>query len=385
LRRVLIVGAGIGGLALAQALDGDDVIVDVVERTAALTAAGVGIVLHPNGMRALGALGLSDAIARAGNVIRSLELRRGALALEIPLAEVWQGAEYPTIAILRTELQTILAAGAFGAKRTRTTLRLGIRLVNVDTTDDAVVASFSDGSARRYDLVVGADGVHSGVRRGLAGAPSAVPTGLVYRRFVAANAIDLAPDTWLTIEDADRSYGFIPVARERLHCFVQVRHADDTVADIADSGYLDSTIAAWDARLAATMAARCGPVVAGAAMMLPSVAWGRGRVALLGDAAHAVAPTLSEGASLAIEDAVILARTLRAHDDVLTALAAYRAARDEPVRWALRMSAAQVNAARRDRREIQADRAIAEAHLRRMYMPLLHSLEGGSVVHSSIA
>ena len=97
-------GAGVGGLALARALDGADVAVEVLERTAALTASGVGIVLHPNGMRALDAIGLSAAVAAAGNVIRSLELRRGALALEVRLAQVWHGAEQPTIAILRTEL-----------------------------------------------------------------------------------------------------------------------------------------------------------------------------------------------------------------------------------------------------------------------------------------
>ena len=239
---------------------------------------------------------------------------------------------------------------------------------------------------RPNDLVVGADGVHSTVRRALGAEASAVATGLTYRRFIADNAIGLAPDVWLTIEDAGRSYGFIPVGRNRMHCFIQERDTEDDDASGADGvAYLESTIAAWDHRLAATIAARCGPVVIGAAMILPSVVWGRGRVVLLGDAAHAVSPTLSEGASLAIEDAVVLGRALRAHDDVLAATASYRAIRDAPVRWALRMSMAQVNATRRPRREIQTDCAIAEAHLRRMYMPLLHSLDGGSLTQSSIA
>ncbi len=369
MQRVLIVGAGIGGLALVRALAGTDVRVDVVERAARLGAAGVGIVLHPNGMRALAELGLSDAVARAGNALRSLAIRRGEARLDLALERIWRGAEQPTIALPRTNLHALLAAGAFGPG-SHARLRLDTMLDGVALDGDAATARFGDGSTERYDLIVGADGVHSAVRRALRDGAPAVATGLTYRRFVSANAIGLDPAVWLTVEQDERSYGFIPLGPDALHCFVQARAGDDgALRD--DDAYLERTIGSWDERLAASIACRRGPLIAGPGFAAQRVDWGRERCVLLGDAAHAVSPTLSEGASLALEDAVELARALRSADGVGEALASYRANRHEPATWALRMATAQTNAARRPGRTLQTDPAIAENHLRHVYLPLL--------------
>lgn len=369
MQRILIVGAGIGGLALVRALAGADVRMDVVERASRLGAAGVGIVLHPNGMRALAELGLNEAITRAGNTLRSLQIQRGTARLDLALARIWRGAEHPTVALPRTVLHALLAAGAFGPG-SHARLRLDTVLEGITLDGDAATARFSDGSAERYDLIVGADGVHSAVRRALQGGDTAVATGLTYRRFVSANAIELDSALWLTIEEDERSYGFIPLGPDALHCFVQAR-AGDEGALRADDTYLERTIGSWDGRLAASIACRRGPLVAGPGFTARRVDWGNERCVLLGDAAHAVSPTLSEGASLALEDAVELARALRTASDVDQALASYRANRQEPASWALRMATAQTNAARRTGRLLQTDSALAENHLRHMYLPLL--------------
>jgi 2-polyprenyl-6-methoxyphenol hydroxylase-like FAD-dependent oxidoreductase len=112
--------------------------------------------------------------------------------------------------------------------------------------------------------------------------------------------------------------------------------------------------------------------------MAPRVEWGRDTCVLLGDAAHALSPTFSEGGSLALEDAVVLGVALKTFEAVPEALAHFRAERTDRVVWAYRMAQSQVSARRRERTGVQLDATIATAHLREMYrrlrQPLLTSV-----------
>lgn len=380
-RRMLVVGAGIGGLTLARAMRNTDWAVDLVEQAPRFHPLGVGIVLYPNGVRALADLGLFDEVAAAGNVVRYLDIVRGSANRRLSLAEVWAGVDFPTISVLRSDLHGILLRAATSTPTERLSVRLGARLVRVERPDARPVAHFADGSAAEYDVIVGADGVHSTLRRALQPEAVAVSTGLYYVRFQSSQISSLrdsasatdhrCTDTWRTIEAADASFGYIPLGAGRWHCFLQLRAATEPVErEQVDPARLRALLAGRCAGLAEAFDSRMGLPHCGSAYLVRPISWGRGACVLVGDAAHGVSPTLSEGGSLAIEDAIVLAGSL---DGVAVdeGLAAYRAARHPVAAWASRMSLAQVNAARRAREPVWAiDTLSATTHLRQMYEPL---------------
>lgn len=357
--RVLIVGAGIGGLALAAALRDSGHRVDVAEQSRAIEPIGAGIVLHPNGLAALDALGLSQTVIGLGQEIETLAISRGGATISIHLADVWPEARFPTVALRRADLQRVLAARAFdGSLAMR--LRLGRRLATV-STDGRVL--FADGDEDAYDLVVGADGVHSTVRARLFPENPALELDVRYFRFCATGHPDDA--TWRTRSGDGVSSGVIPLGSGRVHCFVQRVSPDGAPVSPAD----------LDPEMAAAYALREGAAHEGPAWIMPVQRWRSGNCALLGDAAHALSPTFTEGGSLAIEDAVVLARCLEQDAIVTEALACYESLRAPRLAWAGRMSASQLLGLRRARTERPLDATLAAEYLRQMYRPLLRALD----------
>lgn len=365
-----MVGAGIGGLTLACALRDSDWEIDVVERAERVGALGVGIVLHPNGMRVLDTLGLVDEVAHRGNALRRLEIARGDQTRVIELADAWPGARHPTTAIRRSDLHDVLARAAAeqpGSVR----IRAGTRLDDLDAGPRRPVASFAGAEQQEYDVVVGADGVHSTVRRLLYPGAHAVRTGLYYTRFVAEAVDGLDAGTWHTTEGKNVAHGAIPLGCGRAHYFVQLSELPDSVAADEQPPQWDvDVLRSWDPALADALA-RAEDPHRGFAHLVQPVAWGDGACVLLGDAAHAVSPTLSQGGSLAAEDAVVLARCLRAAEPRV-AISAYRSARHQRTLWAYRMSLAQVNGlALRTTPRWTIDTEAAIRHLAQIYEPLL--------------
>lgn len=366
----MIAGAGLGGLTLVRALNGFDAHVDVVERSTTFAPVGVGIVLHPNGMAVLDHLGLSEMVQAKSNVIRRMEIIRGDHRLELLLAEVWRGAAHPTISILRPELHGSLAQASLFVRPNNVRLRMGCRVTAVKISDGRPEAIFDDGTSESYDLIVAADGVHSAVRRSLLPDAEAVSTNLLYFRFAAHNTIGLPPDTWRTVERDGASYGFIPLANNLVHCFVQLRTVEKLEYRGLEEEFFEREFCPWDAALRQAFNARCGPLHAGFAYMVSPFSWGSGACVLLGDAAHAISPTLSEGGSLAMEDAVVLSLALRRTKSIPEAIDTYRSVRQKRVMWSQRMALAQVNSLRRQRPQVQTDSGVATRHLQQMYEPL---------------
>jgi 2-polyprenyl-6-methoxyphenol hydroxylase-like FAD-dependent oxidoreductase len=367
---MLIAGAGLGGLTLVRALQGFDASIDIVERSSTFAPIGGGIVLHPNGMAVLAHLGLSEMVRAKGNVIRRMELIRGDHRLDLLLSEVWSGAPHPTISILRTDLHQILAQASLSVPQNNVRLRMGCRVRAVNISNREPEAMFDDGTTERYDWIVAADGVHSAIRRSLLPGSEAVSTNLLYFRFSAHNTIGLPPDTWRTVERPGASYGFIPLANNQVHCFVQLRTVENLDYRGAEEEFFEREFCRWDVALRQALKARCGPLHAGFAYMVSPFSWGTGACVLLGDAAHAISPTLSEGGSLAMEDALVLALALRRTNSIPDAIDTYRSVRQKRVMWCHRMALSQVNSLRRQRTQIQTDSGIATRHLQQMYEPL---------------
>ena len=328
--RILIVGGGIGGLSVAAALHARGFTPELIERSEAWRTIGGGIVMQPNGLRVLRTLGVGTAVERAGTVIRRWAFcdEQGEVLSETDLTALWNDTG-PFIGIARRELQRALLAGAAAIPS-----RLGTFVTSLTQDDGAVWVELSDGSAATYDLVIGADGVGSSVRGLAFNAPPPVygnqtvwrslapirPRGLANLRFLLGDGCFFG----LCPVGPDHTYGFGDIAGPPIRDPIEGRltrlrerfaHFGDIVQEYL--GALDTSAEI-----------NCSPIE-----WLGEEYWCSGRVVLIGDAAHASSPMMGEGASLAVEDAGVLAESLRAADTVEQALEAYVVRRRPRVRW----------------------------------------------------
>jgi FAD-dependent urate hydroxylase len=217
--RILVVGAGIAGLGAARALRQRGFAADIVERDPAWTHTGAGIYLPGNAARALRALGLESAVAERGSLIRHQRLcdHRGNLLADIDLAALW-GDVGPCLALHRADLHAVLASHADPVP-----VRMGVSLQGLSQQDESVTVEFDDGSAGRYDLVLGADGIHSQVRRLVVGANLVRPAGQVAWRFVTKCPPEVT--TWTVLLGRELTFLAVPIGRGQVYCYC------DTPAD----------------------------------------------------------------------------------------------------------------------------------------------------------
>lgn len=354
--RILVVGAGIAGLAAARGLRVNGFRPDVVEELPASVVPGAGIYLPGNATRALRALGLDAPMRPLGDPIfrQVFADRHGDELCELNVAALWAGVG-ESRALPRADLQRVLLTGVGGEVRYQTAVR--------NMTIDAATAEveFSDGTTSTYDLVIGADGRRSTVRaRSGIGGP-ATPSGRIAYRSVVAGGPPVTD--WTALLGQRSTFVVMPMGARRLYCY-----ADETVG--ADAPAPADPLA----RMRELLAPFGGPVPAVLeAMEHVQVArtdevaldsWSQGPVLLVGDAAHATTPTLAQGAAMAFEDAVVLGEVLRGTDSVPAAMKAYEVRRRPRTDWVRERTA---------ERDQQRDLAPAErdAMLRRQGSQLL--------------
>lgn len=326
---VLIVGGGIAGLTLAAALQQRGLNVELVERSAVWQAVGAGILIQANGMRALRAVGLDAAVERAGVAVPGWSFcdQDGAVLCETDLEMLWRGVG-PCIGIARTTLQDALRAGAAAVP-----CRLGTWPVGLVQDARRVAVEFNDGSAGEYDLVVGADGIGSSVRRlGISNVE------LTYSGQLAWRTLGPAPASLTNVEFALGDgcfYGLLPVGNGRAYGFgnVTTTHFYDPLDGRLDR--LRRRFAQFGGRVAEHLAAleRDEQIHCSAIEWVELHEWHRGRVLLIGDAAHATSPMMGQGGCMAMEDAELLAAALRSEANVEDAIGAYEERRRPRVSW----------------------------------------------------
>lgn len=253
---VLVVGAGIAGFGLARALALRGVPHTVVERLATPPAAGLGLNLPANAVRALDALGVAEDVVRAGVPVRRREYRNqsGRVLFAVDEAQFW-GDVGPSVCVRRTRLLDILrAATAPSSVRWDTTVS------QVEITAHTVWVQIGSGSPEEHAYVVGADGVHSAIRPAVADVHGLRPSAMTAAswRFVVPNP---GVDCWTAWSGSGGTMLLIPVMEV---------HADR---------------------------------------------WSRSRITLIGDAAHAMGPVWAQGAGLALEDGLVLAELLAQQAD----------------------------------------------------------------------
>ena len=319
---MLIVGAGVAGLALARALGGRAIAVEVVERSAEWDATGAGFYLPGNAVRALGELGLESTIAARANPIARQRLLdyRGRLLADIEVDRIWDGVG-GCVAIRRAALHDALREAT-----AEMPVRLGTAVTALED-GDAPRVRFSDGSSNTYDLVVGADGVHSTVRSVVLGGPGAGYVGQVSWRFVADGVPEISD--WTAMLGRGRTFLTLALGQGAVYCYADVNTTDPSGRQSDDWRELFADFAEPVPRLLDQAA---GAYFAPIEEVVPPV-WTAHRVVLVGDAAHASSPNMAQGAAMALEDALVLAEMLTTRQSVDRALAGYVERRKARVAW----------------------------------------------------
>jgi FAD-dependent urate hydroxylase len=321
--RVLVVGAGVAGLALARALRLEDITAEIVERTPVWETTGAGLYLPGNGVRVLDELGIwSELAARANPIVRQRFLdHRGRPLADIDVRRYWDGVA-PCAAVRRAALHDALRAGSGDVP-----VRLGLSVTALDDDGPEKRTRFSDGSTGAYDLVVGADGVHSTVRRLALGGPAARSVGQASWRFLAEGFPELGD--WTVMLGRGRAFLTVALGGGSVYCYADLDAADATdprggewreqFADFADP--VPRLLQHADDAYFATIEEVAPP------------AWTARRVVLVGDAAHASSPNMAQGAAMAVEDALVLADALATSPDIDDALTTYQRRRADRVAW----------------------------------------------------
>jgi FAD-dependent urate hydroxylase len=324
--RILIVGGGLAGLALARALRQAGFAPDVIERAAAWDAAGTGMYLPANGTRALQALGLEDAVAARAATITHQRLldHRGRLLADIDLCELWEDLG-PCLALPRTDLHQILRDGV--------PVRLGRTIRSLERTDGPVHVTFDNGDDGEFDLVVGADGLRSAVRQLAVDERPPVPVGQHSWRFLAACPPQAS--TWTVLLGREVSFLIVPVGHGLVYCYADITTDRAGSPDGDPVERLGERFAGFAAPVPWLLDQLDDPAQVHAAPIeqVAEERWGRGAVVLVGDAAHGMSPNMAEGASLAFEDALVLAASLRDAKTVREALAGFVTRRQTRTGW----------------------------------------------------
>jgi 2-polyprenyl-6-methoxyphenol hydroxylase-like FAD-dependent oxidoreductase len=326
--KVLIVGGGIGGMCAAIMLRRQGIEVDLVELNPQWAPDGAGITISGPTLRALREVGVVADVLRVGGSWRAVDIcdASGQLTATVPIASAHGADDLPGAAgIMRSALAAILADAT---QRAGANVRLGVSFETLAQDEEGVDVVFTDGTRARYDLVIGADGVNSAVRRH-------VKPDFAGPRFTGQGS-------WRAVVPRERENstiymgkttkaGMNPISATQCYLFVlDKREGMDFLAPDKWPQLLADLLEEFDGPLARLREGLLDGTLDDHRVLYRPLAghmiegpWHRGRVVLLGDAVHATTPHLASGAGIAVEGALVLADELRRRHSLEGALLAY--------------------------------------------------------------
>jgi 2-polyprenyl-6-methoxyphenol hydroxylase-like FAD-dependent oxidoreductase/NAD(P)-dependent dehydrogenase (short-subunit alcohol dehydrogenase family) len=350
----IIIGAGLGGLATAIGLSRAGMRVSVFERARELAPAGFGIGITTNGLQALQHLGAYDAVAAIGCAVERsiIQTAHGKPISRAAVKAIGERAGVPSRSFQRAALQRALLS-----QLPPECLHTAAACVSVEQRGERVRVGFDDGSEAEGDFVIGADGIDSAVRRALHGA-----TPVCHANYVVWLAVTQLEHPALSrgynshywgvgsrfgLHDVGDGHWYWWGTKNKAHVPEQLR--EHHYLRCADQPALRNELIATFAGFTEEVRHAIAVTPAARVFMLntrdraPLTRWGKGRVTLLGDAAHPMLTSLGQGASAAFEDAAVLTHCLTHVADIQRALARYEQLRigpaNEVVRATRRMSA----------------------------------------------
>lgn len=337
---VLIVGGGIGGLAAAVALRKVGITVDVFERAPEIHEVGAALSIFSNAVKALREMGLEEQVLSLGPELWRTRFlsSSGEVLSSTNVESISEECGAASIMVHRAELQQMLL-NELDVEQVHTAKEC----IGVSQDEQSAIVQFADQTEVRGDIVVGADGIRSAVAGSLFG-----DTGPRYSGYYCYRAVTETPDVpkheghWVLLPGIQ--FAMLPEVRPGETYWGICRNAPlGTASSRAQRDHLEllRTIAAQMPRQYGHMVERTDPstlLIDEVFDRLPRPRWGRGRVTLLGDAAHPTTPTFGQGACMALEDAVVLADSLRRTDNTGSALRAYEQRRRRRTRMITNLS-----------------------------------------------
>ncbi|MDX3905142.1 MAG: FAD-dependent monooxygenase [Pigmentiphaga sp.] len=337
-QHVLIAGGGIGGLTAALALLQKGFDVTVFEQAQALREIGAGVQLSPNGVRVLYALGLKAEADRLGVDAQGKEVRVWNSGKTWPLfnlgAESIERYGVPYLMMHRADLHKILLESVLKLKPDA--CEINSRAVSFEQDGSGVTLQLEDGRSVAGDVLIGADGLHSNIRKGLFGPDKPEFTGgccwrgIIDMKRLPAHLRRPVGVNWIGPEGHVILY---PVRSGSLLNFVghveREGWASESWTEEGSHEELRRDYAGWHEDIQTIVGQIDTPYKWALFLREPLQKWSQGRVSLLGDACHATLPYLAQGANMAIEDGLVLARALSEFDDVEAGLQRYEQARVE--------------------------------------------------------
>ncbi len=359
--RIAIVGGGLAGLAVVQALRAFGMKPEIFEAAAQLGEIGAAVNASPQAVKALRAIGLGDAIAEVGHLSRGMYTRNMQTGEHLEFNDRLKAAERygaPYYTFHRADLLGALAAGLDSS-----TIHLGHRLTKVEERADRVLLTFANGARVEAEFVIGADGIRSVIRQALYGDDNPTYTGqMVWRSLL--NASDVPADI---LEPMGHTQWAGPgchfIRRGKLVNIVTQEDTDKWVEEgwstRGDPDEMRLSFPNPEPRLAKLLGLVTECSKWGLFTRPLTGNWGRGRIQLVGDAAHAMLPNAGQGACQAFEDAYVLARWLEHCADPVDAFTNFRRVRIPRVHGVQRLSIA--NARFKHLRNSEAQKASVAA------------------------
>ncbi|MFY1577069.1 FAD-dependent monooxygenase [Verrucosispora sp. WMMD703] len=335
--KALIIGAGIGGLAAAATLRHVGVDVEIYEKAGDMRPGGSALSLSANARVALRTLGLDLDVERRGRAYPALRLctATGDPIRTVSFARLGDRLGAQNVAIHRAELHQALLAAAGDPP-----VRLGATARRFRVTGDHVRVDFHEGQTAEGDLLIGADGFHSAVRRQIAGLERPREPGYVC--WLATLPLrhpkirdGYAAHYW----GRGQRFGLVQLDGDRVYWWGTLNMAPAVARDWrGGKAEIERAYSGWAEEIRVAIAQTPeSAIISVPARDRPFLdRWGCGPVTLLGDAAHPMLPSLGQGAALAVEDAVVLAHCLRQAVDLPQALRRYETARRDRTRWMVR-------------------------------------------------
>jgi 2-polyprenyl-6-methoxyphenol hydroxylase-like FAD-dependent oxidoreductase len=315
-KKILVVGAGIGGQSVAIGLKKAGFDVEVIELHKEFNVYGVGIIQQANALRALDAIGVADEAMRRGSPYGKVKL---CLPHGVQIGEAGTPpiGRFPSHnGISRRILHEVLLEEA---QRVGLTYRMGVTVDAIDNQPDVAHVTFSDGTTGSYDIVIAADGVNSKVRKLIFGDFKMSYVGLSVWRYAFKRPANL--DTGYIFFNKKHKMGVIPMTEDSCYIFLNSAEGDNPI--IPEDQLVDK-LKGYMAQYPVSLVQELIPQVTDAKLVnyrsletlkMPAP-WYKNRVVVLGDAAHTTIPQLGSGAALAIEDAVVLVEELQKEGEV---------------------------------------------------------------------
>lgn len=335
--QAIISGAGIGGLVTALALERQGWQVTLLEHYPQVIHTGAGISLWPNALRALDTLGISQTLIDQSSPYRDcgIHLPSGKPLIMAKAADFTASYGYPTIVMHRAVLNEILAT------QLRQPPCYGKRVTGYTDHDAGVSVQCDDGSHYAGDVLIVAEGIHSNIRQQWFPQHQPQYVGYTAWRGVCHFDHQRIGDKWGEWLGTGIRFGITPLANNQVYWFATRNQPEGQIAPVHQRhDQLYELFGSWQEPVPQLIAATASDAVLQHDIhQLPLLPyWSHGRVALLGDAAHAMSPNLGQGGCQAIEDAIALARLLNTDMPISTALRQYEHERKRYVEGITRMS-----------------------------------------------